>query len=328
MITLSQRFQPYVLSPGALIPIPGSLLYAQIFPTLYRVFSSSRELLYEEGFSAQGPLKRFAVFQDLHRGGLIVTSEKYTYYILPTGEKVVTRKGYLPVSTTGPFLSLGVHKHMDLQKIRHRRDLKEILPLWFRMAHLMATHAREEHLDSVGTGELLVVAHEKIKEKKKTELCDDLLAFYLSAFSYTFLPRWYDSEYQGIIDGLPEDSSIAFPLLQYSLPVIHDIFVNQGEECVEILPSLPPEFPCGRFVNFNLPGIGKLSIEWTKKMIRRMSLYAETTRTIRFSFASSLLQSRLRVWEHKSLCDSRIIPLGETIEIKVGTTYLWDCFYK
>lgn len=85
MIKIAQSFKPYIMEPGAKIPIPGSTLYAQVFPSLWRIFSSSHELVNEGRVPIQGPLQRFAVFQNLNRGGVAVMTEQYKYYLSPNG---------------------------------------------------------------------------------------------------------------------------------------------------------------------------------------------------------------------------------------------------
>ena len=86
MIKIAQSFKPYIMEPGAKIPIPGSTLYAQVFPSLWRIFSSEHTVLDEGRIPLSGPLKRFVVFQNLDRGGVAVMSDQYKYYLSPQGE--------------------------------------------------------------------------------------------------------------------------------------------------------------------------------------------------------------------------------------------------
>ncbi|AEB55299.1 hypothetical protein [Chlamydia psittaci] len=332
MIKITQSFRPYTLIPGMCLPIPGSALYAQVFPTVWRIFSASHELLDEGYVDAQGPLKRFAVFQDLHRGGLAVVCEQYKYYILPSGKKVDSLKGLLPFADSAePLLSLGVHKHADLHKIRYRRDLKEILPLWLRLSALVPTDVQDAECLNKGSGKLLVTAYQKIQERKKTEIYSALSSLYLAGFSENLLPRIYDTEYQGILKEMPNKDvleKVPFSLFSYSLAMLRDLFIMRDKEIVEILPSLPPEFPCGRLIHVHLKGIGKISLEWSKKTVRRVCLHAEETAELLLCFSSELSSCRLRQWEKKQLVSSSTVSLGESMEIKNQTTYLWDCFRK
>lgn len=309
------------------MPIPGSHLYAQVFPTRWRVFSSSHQLIDEGDLFVSGPLKRFCVFQNLHRGGLAVVSEKYKYYLLPSGQCVSSLRGSLPpVRNTEPLLSLGVYKHADLHKMRHRRDIREILPFWFRLA-VMTPAGEGVH---VGSASLLTDLDQKVQERRKVELCSALLCFYLAGMSENLLPRVYDDEYQGLLaspDHIVREE-IPFSLLHKSASVLQSIFIDVRKEEIGVLPALPPELPCGRFLNIPLPGIGRVSLEWSKKVIRRVCLHAEATTHIRFTFSSSLSTCRLRHWDKKQMLSSSSFSLRESMEIKSATTYLLDCFQK
>lgn len=328
MIKLTQKFKPYTLIPGACLPIPGSEYYAQVFPTLWRVFSSSHELLGEGRISLSGPVKRFYIFQDLHRGGLAVLSEKYKYYLLPSGEKVASIRGSLPSADQAePLLSLGVHKHADLHKMRRRRDLKEILPFWWRLASLTPPCAPVNAIQPVG--KLFHTVYQKIQQREKTEISSLLLSLYLSGFSENFLPRMSDTEFQGILDFSDMDEqNVPFSLLHSSFGLLRDIFIFHDGDLLEVLPSLPPEFPCGRLTRLLLKGIGKISVEWSKKTLRKVCLHAQENREFLLGVPSPLICCRLRQWEKKQLIASSQISLGEIMEIKAGTTYVWDCFRK
>lgn len=285
MITLKHRFKPYTLRPGSRLPIPGSLLYAEVFPSLCRIFSQDHKLIHEKVISIAGPLKRFTVFQDLHRGGLAVFSEQYKYYVLPSGEIVSSVKGALPsADSAAPLLSLGVNKAQEWERIRIRRDMKEILPLWFRLAALTPEEKGKGLLD-LGMHRLLADLQDRVENRKKTEICDALSRLWLAGFSTHFLPRLYDTEYQGIIPDLPKDAPVPFYLLRYSLPIIQEIFVRVQEDAVYILPTLPPEFPCGRLLHLTLPEVGELSLEWSKKTIRRVILHAHVSKNIKLYFS-------------------------------------------
>ncbi|EPP37158.1 hypothetical protein CP8484711_0563B, partial [Chlamydia psittaci 84-8471/1] len=90
-----------------------------------------------------------------------------------------------------------------LHKIRYRRDLKEILPLWLRLSALVPTDVQDAECLNKGSGKLLVTAYQKIQERKKTEIYSALSSLYLAGFSENLLPRIYDTEYQGILKEMP-----------------------------------------------------------------------------------------------------------------------------
>ncbi|WP_201456743.1 hypothetical protein [Chlamydia sp. 17-3921] len=329
MISITQRLRPYTREPGKFIPIPGSTLYAQIFPGLWRLFSQSHELIAEESLAIPGPSKRFVVFQDLHRGGLAIHSEYYKYYLLPSGACEKSTQGLPSASSARPLLFLGVHKHADWQKIRSRQDLKEILPFWFRLGAMVPNSCQDEEVLNLGTGKLLAAAQEKILLRDKVTICSTLLSLAMAGFSDCFLPRLYDEDYQGILPkNLEKEKSVPFILLRKSFPILQEIFVRSQDSILEILPSLPPEFPCGRLIGVSLPHIGTLSLVWTKKTIRQLALTATHTTTILLDCGSSVSRCRQRQWIGKRQPGKQTLSLGESVEIKAGTTYLWDCFCK
>lgn len=341
MISIKHQVRPYTLIPGARVPIPGSFLYAQIFPALRRVFSSSHQLLLEENLPTCGPVQRFAVFQDLHRGVLTVGSEQYTYHILPSGKIASSLKGFIaPQSLSSPWLSMGVHKQADMMLIRRRKNLQEILPILLRLSALLPNSScyDEGRLDQKDQ-ESLYTNHvyqlyrrtlAAIQEKRKQDIAESFLNFIYAGFSDHFLPRLYDFDYQGFFQeaNLNLSEEVAFTMLQQCAALIASMFIQPFEEQVYILPALPPEFPHGRLTNFFIPQLGNLSLEWSKKVIRRVALQVTTTRQMSFHFSSSLTQCRLRQWEKKQCVYNEKISLGERVALKEGSTYLWDCFYK
>lgn len=331
MISIKNRVRPYTLMPGARILIPGSCLYAQIFPTLQRVFSASHELIHEFSVPARGPLKRFAVFQDLHKGGVFVHSEQYGYRVLPSGERAVSSQGLESSLCHGPWLSMGVHKQPDLLLVRRRKDLKEILPILFRLAALLPQSKNEEPLDfNCGVYQLYKQLENDIRNQQKEDIHASLLAFIYAGFSDHFLPRIVDSEYQGYFqeDCQHTDSFVPFALLRRCLSLFLSLFLEWKNECLYILPALPPEFPHGKLEAVRVPGIGVLSIEWTKKQIRRMHLQATESRELCIRFCSSVKYYRLRQLENKTCITIKKQSVSASTEIKRGASYLWDCFAK
>lgn len=329
MISITQKFKPYTRVPGKHLPIPGSLLYAQVFPERWRVFSASHYLLFEGDMKIPGPLKNFAVFQDLHRGGLAVHSECYKYYLHPSGRCEVSPKGLPSASFGFPLLSLGVHKHADWQKIRQRQDLKEILPFWLRLGAMVPEGEEDASLYTLGAGKLLTQVQQSILSKEKTEIVSKLHSLFLSGYSECFLPRRFDAEHQGILtEVFQEDAKVPFALLRKSFSILMEIFVRIQDNFLEILPSLPPEFPYGRLVGVHLPQIGRLSFEWSKKTLRRVVLVASQSTSIVICAGTEGGTCRQREWQGKRLPGAKRLSLGESVEIKAGTTYLWDCFCK
>ncbi|MBQ8498486.1 hypothetical protein [Chlamydia sp.] len=328
MIKIAQSFKPYITEPGAKIPIPGSTLYAQVFPSLWRIFSSSHELMDEGRVSVNGPLKRFVVFQNLNRGGVAVMTEQYKYYLSPKGF-CTHSMAYLPPASFYPteYVSFGVHKHADLEKIRRRKNLKEILPFLFRHGVLLQNQSLQT-LEKTEVVSLLETLDEWIAKSKKESMTSLLEKFVYAGLSKTLLPRLYDEEYQGIISEGPrkEMREVPFALLRAAALSMQKMFIQERSGVITLLPVLPPEFPCGRWVNFSLD-IGKISFEWTKKTIRRVILQAHSSGEIALT-SPGVRSYRSRMEEEGKILSCKIKKFLEKVEIKAGNTYLWDRFCK
>ncbi|ADH21370.1 hypothetical protein [Chlamydia trachomatis] len=329
MIKIAQSFKPYIMEPGAKILIPGSTLYAQVFPSLWRIFSSSHELVNEGRVPIQGPLQRFAVFQNLNRGGVAVMTEQYKYYLSPNG--CYTRSiADLPSASfySGEYVSFGVHKHADLEKIRRRKDLKEILPFLFRHGALLQNQPNLS-MEKTEVALLLDTLDVAIAEPNKERVFSLLERFVYAGLSKTLLPRLYDEEYQGIVseDPRPGNEAVPFSLLRAAALSMRRIFIQESDGVVTLLPALPPEFPCGRWISLYLENIGEISFEWSKKTIRRVILKAHVSRELAI-ISPGVHSSRFRIEEQGRIISCKIKNLLEKVEIKAGTTYLWDRFCK
>ncbi|WP_213318613.1 hypothetical protein [Chlamydiifrater volucris] len=352
MISIFRCLRPYSLVPGDPLTIPGSSLYATVFPTLVRVFNANREMIFEEPIPTQRPLKHFGVFQDLHRGVLKVVTDQYKYYLLPSGEKVMSLRTYKDdLRFHGTLLSLGMHKQLDLSRVRRRGDLKEILPVLFRHGVLFSRHRKEHPLIKDFTNEgvfvLLKGIYQQIASKQHDVVGQSLRDLCFAGFSETFLPRLYDDSFLGIIPSPSDVSQLAAPipfqLYQELFHLVLAMLVRKEGDVITVLPSLLPDFPCGRCLEIILPGIGLCHLEWTKKKIRRMEIQCKEEflqKDIALVFPSDIRQYRLMEipWQGESLRASKMIrrelkkkkimKAGETLALKSGNTYLLDCFYQ
>lgn len=328
MIKIAQSFKPYIMEPGAKIPIPGSTLYAQVFPSLWRIFSSEHTVLDEGRIPLSGPLKRFVVFQNLDRGGVAVMSDQYKYYLSPQGEYTTSIAKLPPASShSREYVSFGVHKHADLEKIRRRKDLKEILPFVFRHGVLLQQLSLPP-LKQTAVSLLLKLLDEAIAKADKERIFPLLENFVYAGISKTLLPRLYDEEYQGIVSEDPkqEQEEVPFALLRAAALSMQKIFIEEQDGVVTVLPALPPEFPCGRWVGLSL-SMGEISFEWAKKKLRKVVLKAHSSGAIVIT-TPGIRSCRLRIEEQGKIISCQMKKNLEKVEIKAGTTYLWDRFHQ
>ncbi|WP_213357965.1 hypothetical protein [Chlamydiifrater phoenicopteri] len=353
MISIQRCLRPYSLVPGDPIAIPGSLLYAKVFPTLVQIFNADREKIFEEPISIYKPLKRFGVFQDLHKGVLQVVTDQYKYYLLPSGEKVDSLKSCKESKNSqGTLLSLGMHKQLDLSRVRRRGDLKEIIPVLFRLGVLLGREQEKSKLlreasSNEGVYALLGEINEQIALKKHDVLGQSLRNFCFAGFSETLLPRLYDDSFLGIIPSPSDTRKFAAPipfLLYWDLfLLVSSMLVRMDGDVIRILPTLLPDFPCGRCLEIPLPGIGVCHLEWTKKRVRRMEIQCQEEsldKKITLIFSSDIRHYRLREISRqggspissqtvrKNLGNKKVLKAGETLALKSGNSYLLDCFHQ
>ena len=92
-----------------------------------------------------------------------------------------------------------------------------------------------------------------------------------------------------------------------------------------ILPALPQEFHCGRLVNVEIPGIGKIDLEWSKHTIRRMIVEAAITSDVELIFAKDIARYRCR----QKLSDrGSLMKKGDVLAVTAGQRYFLDRFEK
>lgn len=198
---------------------------------------------------------------------------------------------YSPPET--PRLSFGNHKAQDWEYILRRLSMEEIFPLWARLGELtpsIVASAKE------GTLHLLEECRTAIDSRRPETIVPAFRKMMLAGFEGILSPRLDDPLHQGI--ALPKLSSkfsgSPLALLSEAAQLIRSLFFKEEGSEVSILPSLPPEFHCGRFLGLQYQGVGSVDLEWSKKTIRRMVLHAKVEGEAFFHFQTSLKSFRLR----------------------------------
>ena len=323
MIRVVQRLCPFSHLPKFSCLIPTTGIVVEAFPALIRLKNIDNTLIYEKHLNVEGPLKQFTVMQDLERGCVTVFSEKYSYHILPSGQFVTTKNPNLPQIEMKTKLSFGVHKKQEWESIKKRGDLREILPLWFRLGSILSLPEKKEFSER-GPFLLLKQCKDAIASNKPETIEVAFKKLFLAGFGGMFVPRIHDDDFQGI---LSDDSCDISPLylLSDGAKIISSCFIRQDGEKVEILPALPPEFFAGRMININCHPYGEIDIEWSKKSIRRLILRAATSGYISLSFRSFLRSFRISVFGET---EKKRLLCGEPLEIKAGFKYILDRFQK
>lgn len=348
-ITIAERLRPFSHVPGTYFMLPGSPLRFQLFPALIRIHdlsNSKPRLVKEVPLNVKGPVKNFTIMQDLEKGLINVfghTQLGYMHYRITANENSrqefsiqIDKQPAEPISCDSisdnfvPFLppvtarlSLGSHKAQDWSLISRRCDFTEIFPLWFRLGSLLPRHYTLEYK---GTAALFENCRTRIAEKQRESILDTFQAALMAGFEGGLSPRLTDDQYQGFHFPLINVDNHLSPLalLSEGASLIRELFIHEAEQEIHILPALPTEFHCGRFINVSCKS-GVLDMEWSKKVIRRMTLLADKDGEICYAFQHDLKQFRL--------CDSKnprgqSVMCGTAIPVRAGERYYFDHFEK
>ena len=220
------------------------------------------------------------------------------------------------------YLSLGLHKKLDVDLIRRRGDLKEVLPLWFLLSQwIPPTRSSYE-----GMGRLLHLCEEKKRKKDLHGLEKDLLLLWDAGFSSLFVPHLLDEKHLGPFEGQKvSEKASAFVLLKEGAAIIRSLFLLQKKNEIHLLPSLPPSFVSGSLVQMRCPSYGLLDMEWRSYLPRRVFFTSSADGEIKLICPKEIREFRIR----RSLREKgRRLAQGEPLKIEKGATYFFDRFEK
>lgn len=222
-------------------------------------------------------------------------------------------------------LSLGNSKAQDWDLVKRRLDLTEILPIWFRLGQMLAPIGIHSELEKGNNFSLLYQCQQRILENKPEYIAEAFLNLFQAGFYGLLTPRLVDDQYQGFtpVEALSHSQASISPLilLQQGSELIRQLFVQEEGNQIKILPFLPPEFHHGRLLNVQVCG-GILSMEWTKKRIRRCVFIAGRSGEVGFHF-NKVERCRFKSGDRDV---GKIIPSQLSITMEKGCHYLFDNF--
>jgi hypothetical protein len=206
---------------------------------------------------------------------LFFPKEKKTEYIV---------RGEEPVPMTEEILSLGMNKQLDWELVRRRADAREIFPVWFSLGQKMP---RTPPVWG-GTATLL-------RDRPEKTVLERLTLLFRVGFEGLMTPRLIDDDLQGIVphSGTPPDGSPLF-LLTEGVRQIRVLFFREEKMTFHLLPELPPEFHSGRLYGLMTEAGDRLDIEWSKKLLRRVTIRLAKTRSLSLVLQRELKSFRLR----------------------------------
>lgn len=315
-ISIAERLHPFSHTAGTLFLIPHTSWSVQVFPTRL-CFSDleGQEASFFLSFDFEGPIREFTAELNLEQNLLCVfgkTEKGYMRYKLQCKEegiwlemeKVPLEKvsvyRSLPLAEfslskgeakcicafkgeclpTLERLSLGMHKAQDWDLVRRRLDCKEIFPHWLRLSQL--SPAQISPTEPIGNFSLLDVCRKKIEQRDKEGILEAFEHLFLAAFSGVLVPRSTDTDHQGIASNAEEYSqgTCPLPLLTESGKLIRSLFFRENEGILSLLPCLPTPFHSGRMVGIRIASNTLLSLEWSKKALRRVIIEPGSTEEI------------------------------------------------
>lgn len=362
-ITIAERVRPFSHTPGIEAMVPASGFSCQVFPCLLRLFDLQRGapyLIQELVFSFVGPIEQFTVLADHEKGQLTVfgkTAKGWMRYhlvqeasllklivekapeegvflqageerkmLMPKEEIILVDKslsGQLPVAR----LSLGVQKKQEWEGIKQRLLLAEIFPLLHRAGACVPPVSSPKERE--GTLLLLDKCRQAMEGGKPEEGEALWKAFLAASFSGLFVPRLCDEDHLGLVppaSKAAEEMSLLTLLSEASRLIVQQ-FVRQEERQLFILPYLLPSLHAGRLIDLPLEGGAHLSIEWSKKTIRRLELRAEASGEWQLHFRSSIKTCRVSCKGQRQRKEQIVTP-SLPLHCEVGHIYFLDNFQK
>ena len=220
-------------------------------------------------------------------------------------------------------LFLGCHKKQEIEKIFYRKDLREFLPLWFlwgQTSPIKSSRAQKE-------GTLIFLNHlqEKINKKEHDAIGSYLKNIFSSSFSSMMVPYLEDFKHWGFhLPRLTSSRVSPWLILTELYKTLRQFFIQSKGPDIYILPHLPPELYSGRLVKVR-EGNLTLHLEWTKKQIRRMIIFASKNTTVMLHFQNSVKQFRMRSSKQGA---GKMQENHTELVLKKNKTYFFDRFEK
>lgn len=298
-ISIADRFRPISHEPGIHFPVPYSHFAVEIYPSRLHFYSLTDRETFSRELDAKGGIENFTALCDLERGVITVSfkseGEFLRYKIFYDNQIHVERdvSGLaLPLMKPAERLSLGSAKKQQVEKIRGRMDLEEILPLWFMLGQAMPKTASFPALESL----------------------NQVLTLFQSSTKGLFVPDMDRHVLFG--EGAPSASS-PLQMLNGMAQTIRAFFFEEKEGVQHILPRKLEGLDAGRLTGLHF-SLGTIDIEWSKHQLRRVVVHAEKNGVLDLILPKNVQSFRLR----PSLSEKA----SRQLDITAGSDYFFDTF--
>jgi len=320
-IKIKQKFNLLSHRYGSKFLIVKTSYFVQIFPALLVFKDLNSEKSFKISLDFIGPVKNFTIFQNLLSGDIKVcfhAQNGYISYKILIREKILglyfenlpndqidiklektkkvnaKEKFELPIQVISEnepkeFLFLGIHKKQDIDLIKNRENLLEILPFLFLFSQFFEDIQSKCVRKNCIVKELIL----KIHKKEKKDLEDQFLKVYKAHFFDAFIPRVNDEDFQNIIQYVDAKDSNPLHILRKLFYVIKSTLVEANDKEATFLPALPVSVHSGKALNITFP-IGSFDIEWSKKLIKKLIFRSVKDVKLKFNFQSKIKTYRLK----------------------------------
>lgn len=358
-IKLTEKYKPFSHEAGTALLLPKSSWKVTAFPAklilenIISIGEKERVIILPQ---IEGPIETFTVMQDLEKGWIrIFGSGKkgyFSYRLVASAHEIILfiercpkegisfnfegevktlkRKEELIAPTTTAAFSLnpsekmhfGCSKKQDWPLVKRRLSLEEILPIWFELGKHIPNHP----LLDVGTSRFLKTCATLLDKKDRNQIGHAFIDLFKVGFEGILAPRLIDTDYLGhnLDEEIPKEASPLL-LLGEGSRLIRKLLIDKQEGALAILPCLPKEIHAGRFVNIDCGDGLMADLEWSKKLIRRLTLRPIRDQTLTLSFQKHIESFRLRIGRKGR---GALTPVGKSLELKKGTLYILDRFQK
>ena len=350
-IKIRQKFYVFSHKLGGSFLLLNSNYFVKIFPGLLEFVDLNTKKDFKIQLFFEGPIKNFTISQNLKNGEIkvsfqtkngflsykIIKREEFLIYFerVPSNKielkfdkirKISSKDEILlpinPICDKKPteFLSFGIHKKPEIELIKRRENLLEILPLIFLYSQFFSD------IKSACIRKKCIVREltNKIINREKKDLEQSFLNVLNAHFFEAFIPRVNDEDYQNIVPFVDEKDANPLHILRKLFYIIKLILIEQKPDEIFILPCLLTSFHQGRALNIQT-NIGSFDIEWSKKLLKKLIFRPSKDVKIKLNFQSKLKTYRLKTHLKEK---GKIFKNKEIIFFEKNKTYFFDKFQK
>jgi hypothetical protein len=195
----------------------------------------------------------------------------------------------------------------------------------------MSQQISHEKSDGVqGCYRLLEECRLSIERGRSIDVLPHFHRFFLAAFEGMLVPRLRDLEFQGIIpnDAEIEEDLPVLPLLAEGGALIASLFFREANDKVHLLPLLPPEFHCGRWIGRTTAAGDQIEMEWSKKTLKKVVIRPHSDREISLVLPKEITGYRIRSNMREKGKKGMVVKHQLTLSLQSGTTVILDRFQK